>query len=74
MLTLDMLPIYATAKIVAVHGCDNERTSLEELGFLPEEPVYVVGKASFNGPMAVRVSNSVFALRLEEAALIEVHA
>ena len=45
-------------------------SSLQELGFLPGEHVKVLAKASFGGPIAVRVSSSVFALRVEEAAQI----
>lgn len=45
---------------------------LEELGFLPGEPVTVIARASWGGPLAVRVRGAVFALRREEAARLAV--
>lgn len=47
------------------------KARLQELGFLPGEHIYVHAEA-FPGrdPMAIRVGNSIFALRRQEAANI----
>ncbi len=45
---------------------------LGELGFLPGEPIQVIAKASFGGPLAVRVAGGTFALRQVEAATVRV--
>jgi Fe2+ transport system protein FeoA len=56
-------------KAIIEHNAD---TALQELGFIPGEHVSILAKASFGGPIAVRVGSSVFALRVEEAASIKV--
>ena len=44
---------------------------LEDIGFLPGEPVCVMSKGLFGGdPLAVRVGLSTFALRRDEARCI----
>ena len=45
---------------------------LADLGFLPGHEVFVLARAAFGGPLAVRVGGSTFALRREEAACIPV--
>jgi ferrous iron transport protein A len=46
---------------------------LEELGFIPGEPVMLMAAGPFGGdPLVVRVGASTFALRRAEAACIEV--
>jgi len=46
---------------------------LEELGFIPGEPVAVLRRGpGGREPLAVRVGDSLFALRLVEAQCIEV--
>jgi hypothetical protein len=45
---------------------------LAELGFMPTEEVHVVAK-SFGNRVAVRIGNTIFALRGHEAAMIHVH-
>lgn len=49
------------------------RTRLQELGFLPGEKIHVHAEA-FPGrdPMAIRVGNSIFALRRSEAEKIRI--
>jgi Fe2+ transport system protein FeoA len=46
---------------------------LQELGFIHGEHVAILAKASFGGPIAVRIGASVFALRLDEAAQVIVY-
>ena len=48
---------------------------LLEIGFLPGEPVRVIGRGFPGGdPLAVRVGQATFALRRHEAALVQVQA
>lgn len=49
------------------------KTRLQELGFLPGEKIYVHAEA-FPGrdPMAIRIGNSIFALRRAEAEKIRI--
>jgi len=51
------------------------KEQLEEIGFLPGEPVMVTARG-FPGadPLAVRIGQSTFALRAAEAACIHVEA
>lgn len=56
--------------------CDEQQAicqRLQELGFAPGEQVRVVAESfPHRDPMAVRIGNSMFALRRHEAALIRV--
>ncbi len=47
---------------------------LEEIGFLPGEPVCVMARAPGGDPLVVRVGTSTFALRRSEAACVHVSA
>jgi ferrous iron transport protein A len=77
-LTLDRLPPHRPATVWQVHagadGRGSERArQLADIGFLPGEPVSVVARAWPGGdPLVVRVGQSRFALRVAEAACIEV--
>ena len=46
--------------------------ALQDLGFLPNTQIRIIARAPFNGPVAVRIDSSVFALRLEETKLINI--
>lgn len=48
------------------------RQWLEEIGFLPDEPVMVLARAPGGDPLMVRVGTSTFALRGAEAACVRV--
>lgn len=48
------------------------RLRLAELGFMDGEPVEVVARAAFGGPLAVRIGTATFALRRMEAAAVRV--
>jgi ferrous iron transport protein A len=51
------------------------RTRLEEIGFLPGEPVRVIAQGAPGAdPLVVRIADSTFALRRAEAACIAVQA
>lgn len=48
---------------------------LEQIGFVPGEPVRLMARAALGGdPLVVRIGHSTFALRKAEAACISVHA
>jgi ferrous iron transport protein A len=75
-LTLDQLPKNALGLITDVSAEDTSADvsrRLLELGFVTGETVRVIAKGLFaNGPMAVRVGGTTFALRRFEAAMISV--
>ncbi|MAH51196.1 ferrous iron transport protein A [Candidatus Pacearchaeota archaeon] len=43
---------------------------MKELGFIPGAKIKVISKSPFNGPIAVFIKGTRFALRLEEAACV----
>ena len=67
-MTLDQLP---NDTLAIITNSFNHR--LEELCFTEGERVKIISRATFGGPLAVKVGTSVFALRIEEAKLIEVN-
>jgi ferrous iron transport protein A len=72
------LPEGTTARVIRVSpGCDGAPKELSkrlaELGFLPGERVRIVGRGFFSRePLAVRIGTGTFALRLFEAACVQV--
>ncbi|HVZ42815.1 MAG TPA: FeoA family protein [Ramlibacter sp.] len=62
-------------RVVAPAANPELKSQLEDIGFLPGEPVLVTMRG-FPGddPLAVRVGQSTFALRAAEAACIEVES
>lgn len=77
-MNLDQAPlstVWRVAGVCAPDGQDEQARQLEELGFLPGEPVCVMSRGLFGGdPLAVRVGLSTFALRREEARCIVLEA
>lgn len=79
-LGLDALPRATTARVVALAAAQDAPQQelllrLMEIGFLPGEPVRVIGRGFPGGdPLAVRVGQATFALRRHEAALVQVQA
>ncbi len=77
-MNLDQIPlssVWRVARVCAAAGeGQGERVrQLEEIGFLPGEPVSVLSRGLWGGePLAVRVGLSTFALRRDEARCIEV--
>ena len=79
-MNLDQIPlssVWRVARVCAAAGegeGHGERVrQLEEIGFLPGEPVSVLSRGVWGGePLAVRVGLSTFALRRDEARCIEV--
>lgn len=76
MKTLDQAPLEAVYRIRRVHAQDvhNELVhQLEEIGFLPGEPVAILARGFPGGdPLVVRVGLSTYALRNAEARCIEI--
>jgi ferrous iron transport protein A len=72
------LPEGTIARVIRVSpGCDGAPKELSkrlaELGFLPGERVRIVGRGFFSRePLAVRIGTGTFALRLFEAACVQV--
>jgi ferrous iron transport protein A len=67
--------LYRVTKVHAPQGGPQMKGQLEDIGFLPGEPVAVLRKGLLGkGPMMVRVGASTFALRPSEARMIEVEA
>lgn len=77
-MNLDQAPLSAVMRVAGVRvleGQEAQARQLEEIGFLPGEPVSVMARGWWGGdPLAVRVGLSTFALRRDEAACIELEA
>jgi ferrous iron transport protein A len=71
-LSLDELPIGATARVLAVDGSGPVARRLMEMGVVPGAPVRVVKSAPLGDPLEVRVRNYHLALRRTEAQTITV--
>ena len=79
-MNLDQIPLSSVWRVARVRAATGEGTQrgeqlrqLEEIGFLPGEPVSVLSRGVWGGePLAVRVGLSTFALRRDEARCIEV--
>jgi len=59
-------------RIIEVGGNDVIVERLLEMGFAPGEEVRVVSQMMFAGPMITEIQGATVALRLEEAACIQV--
>ena len=74
--SLSQIPIGQLARIVSVNQCaqmpDCAR-QLSELGFLPDEHIVLLRRTMpGSDPLVVRIGVSTFALRLAEAACVQV--
>ena len=59
-------------RVVSPAGQPELVQQLEDLGFVPGEPVAVLKRAAFGGdPLVVRVGDSTYALRRAEAACVQ---
>ena len=76
MTRLHELPLHTPALVREVRAPEAQpewRTRLEEIGFLPGEPVRVIARGAPGAdPLMVRIADSTFALRRAEAACIQV--
>jgi ferrous iron transport protein A len=65
--------LYRVSEVNAPKGAPQIKGQLEDIGFLPGEPVVLLRKGLLKkGPYLVRVGASTFALRQSEARMIEV--
>lgn len=73
---LSDLPHHQTAFVTEVTHSENTHAlsqRLKDIGFVPGEPVAVVGRAPWGGdPVLVKVGGTRFALRKNEAKLVRV--
>ena len=66
---------FAVSKLIRPTASPEWANQLEDIGFLPGERVAIMARGMPGGdPLVVRVGMSTFALRLAEAACIEVVA
>lgn len=76
--TLAEAPIGTGMQVDAVHApaeTPEWGPWLEQIGFVPGEPVRLMARAALGGdPLVVRIGHSTFALRKAEAACIRVTA
>lgn len=74
--TLDALPRSSSARVVEVESqgpADAVARRIEDLGFVPGEPVRVIARGLLGGnPLVVQVGHTRFALRREEARRIRI--
>lgn len=70
---VDLGSLYRVSGIQVPKGAPQIKGQLEDIGFLPGEPVTVLRKGLLGkGPYMVRVGASTFALRQSEARMVEV--
>ncbi|MDD4910982.1 MAG: FeoA family protein [Sideroxydans sp.] len=69
---MSSLAIGVTATITDIHTDDALRQRLQALGFRAGKPIEIIRKASFDGPIQVRLGTTDILLRLSEASKIEV--
>ena len=67
VMTADQLTKGQTAVIVA---CNNQH--MQDIGFIPNELLKILAVVPLNGPKAVRIGQSTFAVHNEELATVEV--
>ena len=72
MLSLDQLPRFERAVVLAISGDRSYRRRLLEMGLVPGTPVSIVNRAPWGDPIEIEVRNARLSLRKSEAAHIEV--
>ena len=72
MPTLATLQAGDIASIVSIHAEEALHQRLLALGFRTENRIELIRKASFNGPLQVRIGTTDILLRRNEAAKIKV--
>lgn len=70
-MTADRLPLDRTGKILEIKSSPL-KINLMELGFLPGKYITLQHKAPAGGPMAFQMEETLLALRIHEAALIQI--
>ncbi len=66
-MTLEQLSIGDRARIIAVEGSDSMRSRMFALGLRHGREVAMIRKATFNGPLQVRVGSTDLIIRRREA-------
>lgn len=68
----DLLP-GEQATIAAIHADEALHQRLQALGFRAGKPIQLIRKASFSGPLQVRIGTTDVLIRRIEAANIAIH-
>ncbi|MDO8990393.1 MAG: FeoA family protein [Sideroxyarcus sp.] len=71
-LTLAQLHAGDTATIVAIHAEEALHLRLQALGFRSGKQIELIRKASFSGPLQVRIGTTDILLRRSEATKVKV--
>jgi ferrous iron transport protein A len=71
-LTLAQLHVGDTATIVAIHAEEALHLRLQALGFRSGKQIELIRKASFSGPLQVRIGTTDILLRRSEATKVKV--
>jgi ferrous iron transport protein A len=69
---LSSLHVGDTATIVAIHAEEALHLRLQALGFRSGKQIEVIRKASFSGPLQVRIGTTDILLRRSEATKVKV--
>jgi len=72
MKTLNDLKVGQRTRVVKIHDSSKNAQRLIDLGFTEGSVVRIIARAVLGGPIAVRLGSDTFAIRVEEAQLIEV--
>jgi Fe2+ transport system protein FeoA len=71
-MTLDQLPLGATATVLKLTGSPAVRRRLMEMGITPKAPVQAIRWAPLGDPLDIKIRGYHLSLRREEAAAVEV--
>ena len=74
IITLDVLPVGHSARVVSVNGTGRVTQRLMEMGVIPGIGVKVIKTGPFGDPIEVRLRGYSLAMRKNEAEAIEVSA
>jgi len=74
MTSLSTLATGKTATIARIHADDSLFHRMAAMGLRTGKQVEIVRRASFNGPMQVRIGTTDIMLRLSDAARISIYA
>lgn len=70
-MTLDQLAIGDRA-LIKSYSEEDLALKLMELGMIPNELVTMIRKAPVGDPIAIKIGNSVLALRIDEASAVQI--
>ena len=71
LVTLDQLPCFVPAKVIAIQAEADLAQRMAALGLREQSVVQVLRHASFGGPVQVRVGTTEIIMRLQDARQIQ---